>query len=192
MKVVDFAQLTADQRADAAHILRQALARHEGGYRGPGEAEAEVAELGGDLDRLGFAAVEGETLLGWIGAVRDYSHAWQLHPLVVDPTRQGQGVGRRLITALEDLARANGVLTLWLGTDDDFGGTNLYGLDVFPDVLTNAATVRSISDHPVGFYQRLGYRAIGLIPDANGAGKPDILMAKRLISWPPPASAPEP
>ena len=34
--------------------------------------------------------------------------------------------------------------------------------------------------HATGFYRRMGYTVIGVIPDANGKGKPDILMAKRL------------
>ena len=40
-------------------------------------------------------------------------------------------------------------------------------------------TLRVI-DHPAGFYQRMGFEVVGLIPDANGPGKPDILMAKRV------------
>ena len=35
-------------------------------------------------------------------------------------------------------------------------------------------------DHPAGFYMRQGFEIVGLIPDANGPGKPDILMAKRV------------
>lgn len=33
---------------------------------------------------------------------------------------------------------------------------------------------------PYEFYQKLGYAIIGVVPDANGLGKPDILMAKRV------------
>jgi len=178
--VVDLATLTPAQLGEAARILRVALARHQDAYGGPGEAEAEVAKALDRPERLGFAALEGETLLGWIGAIRSYSHAWELHPLVVDPARRGMGVGRVLVGALEGHARAAGVLTLHLGTDDDFGGTSLAGLDLFPDVLAKARTARSTDRHPLGFYQRLGYEVTGLVPDANGFGKPDILMAKRL------------
>jgi hypothetical protein len=34
--------------------------------------------------------------------------------------------------------------------------------------------------HPNEFYQKLGYEIVGVIPDANGLGKHDILMAKSL------------
>ncbi len=30
------------------------------------------------------------------------------------------------------------------------------------------------------FYQKVGYTVVGVVPDANGLGKPDILMAKRI------------
>jgi aminoglycoside 6'-N-acetyltransferase I len=34
--------------------------------------------------------------------------------------------------------------------------------------------------NPLAFYQRVGFEIVGVIPDANGPGKPDILMAKRV------------
>jgi aminoglycoside 6'-N-acetyltransferase I len=30
------------------------------------------------------------------------------------------------------------------------------------------------------FHQKLGYTVVGVVPDANGPGKPDISMAKRV------------
>ena len=35
--------------------------------------------------------------------------------------------------------------------------------------------------HPYEFYVKMGYKIVGVIPDANGIGKPDIWMAKRVI-----------
>jgi hypothetical protein len=34
--------------------------------------------------------------------------------------------------------------------------------------------------HPLAFYRALGYTLVGVVPDANGPGKPDLLLAKRV------------
>jgi aminoglycoside 6'-N-acetyltransferase I len=100
---------------------------------------------------------------------------------VVKADARRKGVGRALVTALEERVRATGALTLHLGTDDDgpVPGTSAGGVELFPDVLSHAASLRVI-DHPAGFYLRMGFEIVGLIPDADGPGKPDILMAKRV------------
>ncbi len=41
--------------------------------------------------------------------------------------------------------------------------------------------IRNINRHPYEFYQKVGYQIVGVIPNANGLGKPDIIMAKSLI-----------
>ena len=49
-------------------------------------------------------------------------------------------------------------------------------------VLTHRleAIVRNLGQHPYEFYLRLGFRIAGVLPDANGRGKPDIFLAKRV------------
>jgi aminoglycoside 6'-N-acetyltransferase I len=53
-------------------------------------------------------------------------------------------------------------------------------VDVYPDVWRYIAEIRNLNRHPFTFYQKLGYVVCGIVPDANGPGKPDILMAKRV------------
>lgn len=180
MRIVPLQDLAEPARAELVRLLRDGFTHQPAAFSGPGEVEDEVARMFGDEDRLGFAAVEGERVLGWIGAIRTYSHAWELHPIVVDPACRLRGVGSALVAALEGHARAEGVLTLALGTDDDFGGTSLYGRDLFPGALAKLSDIAPAGGHPVFFYRRLGYEVTGVVPDANGPGKPDILMAKRL------------
>jgi aminoglycoside 6'-N-acetyltransferase I len=183
MEIVDFASLTPDRHAEAAGILRAALAHLPSAYNAPGEAEAEVTLRSADSDWLGHAALEGERLVGWIGAIRTYSHGWEIHPLVVAPNRQRRGIGSALMAALEARARREGVLTLFLGSDDDYGGTSLFGHDLWPDVVHHiAATEATARGHALTFYRRHGYRIVGLLPDVNGAGCPDIMLAKRLMT----------
>jgi aminoglycoside 6'-N-acetyltransferase I len=132
-------------------------------------------------DRVCLVAQADDQILGWIGGIPEYSHAWELHPLVVSADARHMGVGASLVTALEERVRAADALTLYLGTDDagPSPGTSTGGTDLFPDVLSHASNLRVI-DHPAGFYLRMGFEIVGLIPDANGPGKPDILMAKRV------------
>ena len=144
------------------------------------DALAEVREAL-EPGRVCLTARDGEVLLGWVGAIPTYDFAWELHPLVVREGGRGQGVGRALVGALEEEHRSRGALTVYLGTDDDgpTARTSVWGVDLFPDPLAHAARLESF-DHPVGFYRKLGCVVTGLVPDANGPGKPDILMAKRL------------
>jgi aminoglycoside 6'-N-acetyltransferase I len=183
MEIVDFAALAPSRHAEAARILREALAHLPSAYNAPGEAEAEVTLRCADGEWLGHAALEGRQLLGWIGAIRTYSHGWEIHPLVVAPDRQRRGIGSALLAALEARAQSEGVLTLFLGSDDDYGGTNLFGRDLWPDVVSRvAATEATARGHALTFYRRHGYEIVGLLPDVNGAGRPDIMLAKRLTT----------
>ena len=151
MRIAGFDALTAGQRAEAAHVLRAAFAGRPGIWAEPGEAEAEVATFFDDPKRSALAALEGEAVVGWIGVIETYDHGRELHPLVVAPEHQRRGVGRGLVAALEAQVAARGALTLYLGTDDEFGGTNLFGRDLFPDVAGKIATIAETAGHPFAF-----------------------------------------
>ena len=137
-------------------------------------------------DRLSrVARAEAGTVLGWIGGIRQYDgHVWELHPLVVAESARRQGIGRALVADLEARARERGGLTLWAGSDDQNNQTSLAGVDLYDDLPARIATIRNLAGHPYEFYQRCGFRIVGVMPDANGLGKPDIFLAKR-VSEPP-------
>jgi aminoglycoside 6'-N-acetyltransferase I len=181
MQIIPFAETSALQREEAAAVLLRALAHVPSAWRDISEARQEVATFFTDPERLGIAAIEGERLLGWIGAIREAAFGWELHPLVVDPSEHGRGCGTALVKALEEEARRAGILTIWLGTDDDFGGTNLFGANLYPDVLESLSRLAPTGTHPFTFYKRLGYAVVGVLPDVDGVGKHDILMAKRIL-----------
>jgi len=133
-------------------------------------------------DRISRVAVDQKgTVLGWIGGLPHYAgHVWELHPLVVRPEHQRKGIGRALVADLEEHVRERGGLTLWVGTDDEDGSTTLSGVDLYPDPLEHLARIRNLRGHPYEFYQEMGFVIAGVMPDANGWGKPDIHMAKRV------------
>jgi aminoglycoside 6'-N-acetyltransferase I len=133
-------------------------------------------------DRISRVAVDEDGLvLGWIGGIGEYDgHVWELHPLVVHPDHQARGIGRALVLDLEERVRERGGITLRLGTDDEDNLTTLGGTDLYPNVLEHLANIRNLRNHPYEFYQKLGFVVVGVMPDANGPGKPDIYMAKRI------------
>jgi aminoglycoside 6'-N-acetyltransferase I len=129
-----------------------------------------------------IARDEEGTVLGWIGGISQYrGHVWELHPLVVRINQQGKGIGRALVADLEERVKERGGLTMTLGTDDENLQTTLSGIDLFPEIWEHLGNVRNLKRHPFEFYQKQGYTIVGVVPDANGLGKPDILMAKSLV-----------
>ena len=120
-------------------------------------------------------------VLGWIGGIKEYNGiAWELHPLAVHPAFQGQGIGTALVADFEDRVRERGGVTVFLGTDDERSWTSLSGQDLYRDLWQQIKAIQNYAWHPYEFYQKQGYTIVGVIPDANGLGKPDILMAKRV------------
>ena len=153
-----------------------------GAYPDPETGIAEVRDWFAP-DRVSRVAIDDESgeAVGWIGGTSHYSgHAWELHPLVVRPDRQQQGIGTALVRDLEAQVAARGGTTIYLGSDDETNQTSLGGLDLYPVVWRQVETIRNLRHHPYEFYQKLGYVIVGVIPDANGFGKPDIFMAKRV------------
>jgi len=53
-------------------------------------------------------------------------------------------------------------------------------VDLYPNVLEHLARIGNLRRHPYGFYQKVGFVVVGVMPDANGPGKPDIYLAKRV------------
>jgi aminoglycoside 6'-N-acetyltransferase I len=132
--------------------------------------------------RISRMAVDDEgNVLGWIAGIEGYGgNVWELHPLIVRQDCRFQGLGRRLVADFETKVAQRGGHTVWLGTDDENDRTTLGGIDLYPNVLDKLKALRNLDLHPFEFYLKLGFRIVGVIPDANGFGKPDILMAKRI------------
>jgi aminoglycoside 6'-N-acetyltransferase I len=124
---------------------------------------------------------EAGNVRGWIGGIEEYSgNVWELHSLVVRQDCRRQGVGRTLVLDFEREVAQRGGHTIRLGTDDENCRTSVGGIDLYPGVLDKVRAIENLREHPFEFYQKVGFEVVGIIPDANGFGKPDILMAKRI------------
>jgi len=158
-----------------AQLLEEAFPH---AYAGQGMAEAEnfLQE-----DRIAVGAVENGKLIGFVGAIMQYSTTgWELHPLMVKESFRFGGIGTALVNAIEKECAARGAVTIYLGTDDEFDKTSLSNTDLYENTYNKMENAQNKSKHPFEFYQKAGYKIVGVIPDANGIGKPDIIMAKRI------------
>jgi aminoglycoside 6'-N-acetyltransferase I len=119
--------------------------------------------------------------VGWIGVTPiNHGRIWEIHPLAVAPAEQGKGYGSMLVSEVERLAQSRGVLGLLVGTSDETGATPLYGVDLYqnPCALLNRLT--GAEQHAVTFWRKVSFTVVGVVPDAEGRGRPSILLAKRV------------
>jgi len=182
MHIVDFPAGDAGVIQQAATLLVEAFKEHAPNAWPDMDAALEEVHEALEPEKVCRVALneQGE-VLGWIGAIPQYeTTGWELHPLVVHPSYQGQGIGRALMADVEELVRARGGLTIYLGTDDEDFRTSLSQVDLYENTWEHIANIRNLNRHPFEFYQKMGYTIVGVLPDANGWNKPDIVMAKRV------------
>lgn len=183
MRIINFPSDDQNLIEQAARLLVEAFKEHwPNAWSTVDEALEEVSGFSAE-DRISRFAVDDDgTLLGWIGGIEMYDgKVWELHPLAVSPAAQGRGIGRALVVDLERQVADRGGLTLWLGSDDEDAMTSIGGVDLYPNPLEHLANIKNLRGHPYEFYQKLGFVIAGVVPDANGFGKPDIYMAKRVF-----------
>lgn len=180
MEIIDLEPDNAAAIRQTAEILVEAFKEdHPDAWT---TLEAAIQEINESFDegRISRIALdETGRVVGWIGGIAMYDgNVWELHPLAVSPARQGKGIGRALVTDFEEQVRRRGGLTIWLGTDDETNQTSLSGVNLYPEVWEHIANIKNLRRHAFEFYQKLGFVIAGVLPDANGPGKPDIFMAK--------------
>lgn len=183
MHIIDLATASDDQRAQAAHLLHEEFNQQRWGYSWSTleEAEEEVAMLC-ETEHIGRVALDEDgRVLGWIGGLPEYDgNVWELHPMVVHPEQRGNGIGQALVQDLEAQVVAHGGLTITLGSDDQDDMTSLGGVDLYENLWEKVSRIQNYKNHPFSFYMKMGYVITGVVPDANGRGRPDILMSKRV------------
>ena len=179
--LVDLEPNAEELIGQAAQILLEAFRNRSEDWQDIESARGEVLEslAPGRISRA--LLDESGITLGWIGGLPMYDgRVWEVHPLVVRASHRGRGIGRALVEDLERLVVPRGALTLWAGSDDENSGTTLSGIDLYPNIPDAMRSIRNIGHHPYEFYLRVGFRIAGVLPDANGRGKPDIFLAKRV------------
>lgn len=137
-------------------------------------------------ERIAYVYLKDDQVLGIVGARPQYgTTGWELHPLAVHMDHRQQGIASSLMHAIEAEVIDHGGIVMYLGSDDEFDQTSLSTVDLFEHPFEKILTIENISHHPYSFYEKHGYQIVGVVPDANGFYKPDIIMAKRLVPLPP-------
>lgn len=105
--------------------------------------------------RLSLIATDNETVVGRLCASYDpVTNSARIELLFVDESQRGLGVGKKLVEDFENSMRANGVKMLFVDT--------------------------TVSSSPK-FYEKLGYRLIGTIPNYPSEEETYLLMMKRVV-----------
>lgn len=182
MRIID---LTADNTRAVEQVARLLVDEfRDTGSEAWSDLEAALSEVRDSFNRGRVSRVavdEAGNVEGWIGGIAEYNgNVWELHPLVVRRDCQRHGVGRALVLDLEQQVAQRGATTIRLGTDDESSRTSVGGVDLYPGVLDKLRAIQNLRRHPFEFYQKAGFEIVGIVPDANGLGKPDIWMAKRV------------
>ena len=180
MRIVNLADAGDVAIREAAALLVEGFAEHWPEAWPDLDAASRSVDEALSGGRICRAAVGDDgNVLGWSAAEPLYNgNVWELTVLVVQPTLQRQGIGRALVEDMEERVRERGGLTIWLGSDDEDDMTSLAGVDLFPDPLDHLARIKDRKGHPFEFYRKMGFSIAGVLPDANGMGKPDIFLAK--------------
>lgn len=114
MKIVNMTKINKTQIIQAAQILTDSLPI---GWPTLQDAMDEIKERLIPENTL-LAAVDNEIVLGWGGILPVYNgNVFEIHPLAVGSNKRNQGIGRKIVTALEDEARKQGGVTIHLGAD---------------------------------------------------------------------------
>lgn len=183
IEIVAFSPTDDVQLTQAARVLLEAMRAVSSSWPNMDAALGEILEVAKVPGAIVLVALDpaGE-VRGLVGGQPMYpGEVMELHPLAVEPAWQKKGIGRLLVRSLEEAAAKAGYSTMLLGADDEAGKSSLAGADLFlGDPLIHLAKLSYPGGHQGGFYEKIGYRVVGVVPDANGFGKPDIWYAKRI------------
>jgi aminoglycoside 6'-N-acetyltransferase I len=143
------------------------------------EIALETVEEGITGENICIGIKVNDQLIGWAGLMPMYKNTWELHPMAILPNFQGKGYGKILLNKLEVIAQEKGIIGIFAGSDDETNKTSLSEIEITKDnIFEEIKKKKNHKNHPYEFYIKCGYSIIGIIPNANGPKKPDILLWK--------------
>lgn len=131
--------------------------------------------------KISMIAVDNKNnVLGFICGIEQYNaHIWEIQPIAVNEDFHKKGIGTELIKKFEQEVIHRKGTTIILTTADANNETSIGGVDLYEDTFKKVESIKNLKNNPYEFYQKNGFKIVGVMPDVNGYGKPDIIMAKR-------------
>lgn len=135
-----------------------------------------------DNTKINLIAIdERNEVIGWICGIENYNiHIWEIQPLVIRNDYQHKGLGSLLLSEFEKEVFLRKGITIILGIQDENHETSLSNVNIYDNTLKKIKKIKNLKHNSYEFYLKNGFSIVGVIPDSNGIGKPDILMAKRV------------
>jgi len=147
------------------------------------ESKETILHLLRGKNRL-FVAEESSRVIAFVGVLHHvFPKAYQIEPLIVEHQFRRQGIGGKLLELTEFKLKQEGIHTLFITAQDTESSTNLSGQDFYADNPLALLANIEYSNHPMRFYEKRGYHITGIIPDANGFGRPEYILSKRILPW---------
>ena len=106
-----------------------------------------IREISGSYNSLHYGLrIDGKLIAVSIGMIR---HWWEgtnytIEELYVDPDCQGQGIGSRFISMIEDDIRGRGLAGIFLQTDNDKPSYRFYHKNKFGDLDSHVSLYKNI------------------------------------------------
>lgn len=127
------------------------------------------------ISRVGFD--DSGKLLGWAAGYSIYNgYIWQVYPLAL--TAFNLDIGHRLLQDFEEQVRAHGGLGILLSIDVELTLPTLHEKDLSTDPWQHIISLQHLDNHRIEFFRQLGFAIVGIIPNAQGRGKPNILLER--------------
>lgn len=109
-----------------------------------------IREVSGGYNALNLGLlVDGKLVAISMGSIR---HWWEganynIEELCVDPEYQGQGIGSRFLSMIEEEAKRRGLAGIFLQTDEDKPSYAFYKKNKFADLSAHVSLYKSIKDN---------------------------------------------
>ena len=178
-EIIDLSTADSDLVEHLANITSEAFKENSPDWVPTIELARSQVTAATALGRLGRVVMEQGDAAGWIGLIKG-KRVWEIHPLAIAIEHQYKGFGHLLVEDVARLAKAAGAVTLFASTSDEVGTTNLFGVDLYADPAGSIRNIQATGRNPFKFWQNAGFTVVGLLPDAEGVGKPSIQLARRL------------